>query len=80
MSEFAVTLLTKSDGPAVAKHLSKAFCLDEPILNHLGVGVDPSFLKMCVELIDQGISLKAINANGEIAGVFLSELKEKVIN
>lgn len=80
MSEFKVTLLTKSDGPAVAEHLSNAFCLDEPILNYLGVGVDPNFLAMCIGLIDQGISLKAINENGDIVGVFLSEFKEKVNN
>lgn len=79
MSEVKVTLITKIDGPAVAEHLSKAFCQDEPIHQHFAIGVEPSFLEMCADLIDQGISLKAVNENGEIVGVFLSEFIEKVI-
>lgn len=79
MSEFEITLITKTDGPAVAEHLSKAFCRDEPIHHHFSIGAEPSFLEMCTDLIDQGISLKAVNKNGEIVGVFLSEYIEKVI-
>lgn len=79
MSIFTVALLTKSDGPAVVKHLSKTFCYDEPVLSHLNIGAHPSFLRMCVDLIDHGLSYKAVNENGEIGGVFLAELHTRVI-
>lgn len=79
MVDFKVTLVTESDRSSVAEHLSKAFLLNEPTLSYMGVGADPSLLKMFVDLIDHGISLKAVNECGEIVGVFLSEVIDKVI-
>lgn len=80
MGEYKVTLITESDRSSVAEHLSNTYLLDEPTLSYLGVGADPGLLKTCVDSIDQGISLKAVNENGEIVGVFLSEFIEKVIS
>lgn len=78
MSEIKVSLLTVADGPALKEHLSKAFCMDEPILNHLQLDADPEFLNCCVDSVGQNISLKATNENGEIVGAFISDLKSRV--
>lgn len=79
MGDISVLELTKDDGPAVAEHLQHNFCVHEPILNYLKVGIDQNFLKMCVSLIDQGLSLKAIDENGQIAGIFIAELKQRAV-
>lgn len=80
MGEITIALLTTDDGPALAEHLKVNFCVHEPCLNYLGIGVDPGFLTMCVSLIDQGLSLKAIDENGKIAGIFVAELKQRGVS
>lgn len=80
MGDISVIELTKNDGPAIVEHLKHNFCIHEPILNYLNVGIDQNFLKMCVSLIDQGLSLKAIDENGKIAGIFIAELKQRAVS
>lgn len=80
MSEFRIEVLTPADGPALAEHLSNNFCVHEPILNHLQLGVDKNFINMCTSLIDEGISLKAVNDKDEIGGVFVCEYKRKDVS
>lgn len=78
--QIRIETLTKDDAAEVVSHLSKFFCLDEPILCHLKLGVDKNFLEGCVAMIDGGVSIKAINADGKIVGIFLSEIKRKLVN
>lgn len=80
MGEITVAVLTKDDAPALVEQLKRNFCLHEPILNHLNVAVSPSFLQACVDFIDQGLTLKAIDENGKIAGVFVAELKQRSVS
>lgn len=79
MTAIEVAILTKDDATAAAVHLAKFFCLDEPMLKVLNIGADPGFLAMCTGMIDQGVSLKAVNEQGDIVGVFLSEIKQKTV-
>lgn len=77
MSEIIIKSLTKDDAPQVIDHLSRFFWLDEPMLRHVNVDMDDDFLQMCIGLIDHGVSLKAVNVNGDMVGIFLSELVDR---
>lgn len=79
MSEIIIESLTKDDAPHVIDHLSRFFWLDEPMLRYINVDIDKDFLKMCIELIDHGVSLKAVNVNGDMVGIFLSELVDREV-
>lgn len=80
MNDIKVEIITPADTAAVVDHLSRHFCLDEPILNSLDLDPDLGFLQMCSGMIKHGISLKAVNENGEIVGLFLSEFKERNVS
>lgn len=77
MSEIKVEIMCQDDVPAVVEHLHKFFCLDEPILRSLELAPSPHFHEMCTKLIVDDISLKAVNEQGKIVGIFLSEIKRR---
>lgn len=76
MSKINVKIVIQDDAPAVMEHLGEFFCLDEPILK---LTPNAKFLSMCCDMINDNISLKAVDDQGNIFGLLLSEIKCRIV-
>lgn len=79
MSKINVKIVIQDDAPAVMEHLGEFFCLDEPILRSLKLTPNAKFLSMCCDMINDNISLKAVDDQGNIIGLLLSEIKRRIV-
>lgn len=77
MAEFQVQVLTEADKPAVIEHLRAVFCVHEPIFLSHSISPDEHFMEANTAMIDSGISLKAVNADGKVIGLLLSAINER---
>lgn len=77
MGDFKISLVTKEDEPAALEHLRENFCKDEPILNYLKPKDPTESFDSFLDVIRDGISLKAVDKNGKIVGLFLNKLIKK---
>ncbi|XP_050540395.1 uncharacterized protein LOC126905042 [Daktulosphaira vitifoliae] len=80
---FNVEPITQSDRQEVISFLRKFFYRDEPLIIALNIMDDveamSKFEDYCNKLLNEELSLKAVNPNGDIIGVILNGIKCKLI-
>lgn len=77
MEEFKIGLIANEDEQAVLVHLKNNFCKDEPILNYVKLQNPTECDELFLDVIRDGVSLKATDKDGKIVGVYLNRLVEK---
>lgn len=77
MTELEIRIISEDDEPAVIELLRSSFYVDEPMFRANGWVLDEHFIRDDVDMIGFGISLKAVDGEGKIVGILLSEIIER---
>lgn len=77
MASINIELVNRDDMHAIAEHLEKIFFLYEPVMQSMGVVPTVDFWLSNPAVFSDNLSLKAVNADGQIVGLFLSRIIRK---
>lgn len=77
MCDITIEILTDAGRKAVGQHLIDVFCVDEPMFRSNNWIANDRFIKSDSAMIDSGISLKAVNGDGQIVGIVLADIMER---
>lgn len=77
MATINIEMVTEDDIPAIAEHLEKIYFAHEPVMHALGIIPKVSFWMTRRGFFSENLSVKAVNAEGQIVGLFLSRIIRK---